>query len=119
MVSALDPKYLPIFSVLERAGFTCSVDDYRPDVFGNFVVLCSTPTARIKVTNDRGQVFVAIAKASGPWTDKETMLENLGVPRARHETKEGLWSGYDPAAQAAELELFLPRLLAAANNGAA
>ena len=119
MVSVLGPKYAPIFAALERAGFTCAVEDYRPDVFGNFVVLCSASTSRVKVTNDRGQIFVDVSVNAGPWNDKETILESLGIPRARHETINGLWSGYDPAVQAAELGSLLPKILAAANNGAA
>jgi len=66
MVTALGPKYAPIFSALERAGFSCVVEDYRPDAFGNFVVLCSAPTSRVKVTNDRGQIFVEVSGSVGP-----------------------------------------------------
>ena len=118
MVSALGPKYAPIFATLERAGFTCVVEDYRPDAFGGFVVLCSAPTSQVKVTNDRGQIFVDVSVNAGPWNDKEAILESLGIPRARHETRSGLWSGYDPAVQTAELESYLPRILAAASSGA-
>jgi hypothetical protein len=119
MLSALGPKYAPLFAVLERAGFTCVVDNYRPDVFGNFVVLCSAPSSRVKITNDRGQIFVEVAAPAGPWNDKESILESIGIPRARHETRDGLWSGYEPATQVAELERLLPKILAAVNNGAA
>ena len=119
MVSALGPKYEPIFAILEHAGFSCVVEYYRPDAFGNFVVLCSAPMARVRVTNERGQIFVDIASGGGPWSDKEAILESMGIPRTRHETRNGLWSGYDPAVQALELERFLPKILAAVGNGAA
>jgi hypothetical protein len=47
------------------------------------------------------------------------ILESLGIPRERHETINGLWSGYEPAVQASELERYLPKLIAAVNNGVA
>jgi hypothetical protein len=119
VVSDLDPQYSALVSVLERAGFTCVIQDYRPDVFGNFVAMCSSPELRIRITNDRGQIFIDLANSSGPWNDKEMILESLGIPRERHETINGLWSGYEPAVQASELERYLPKLVAAINNGVA
>jgi hypothetical protein len=119
MVSALGPPYSALISLLERSGFTCVVQDYRPDVFGNFVALCSSPKSRVRITNDRGQIFIDVATSSGPWNDKENILESLGIPRARHQTINGLWSGYEPAAQVSELERYLPNLIAAVNNGIA
>ena len=119
MVSALGPQYSALASVLERAGFTCLVQDFRPDVFGNFVALCSSPKSRVRVTNDRGQIFIDVATLSGPWNDKEQILESLGVPRERHETINGLWSGYEPAVQASELERYLSELIAVVSNGVA
>jgi hypothetical protein len=116
MVSSLGPQYSELFSVLERAGFACVVQNHRPDIFGNFVVMCSSPKARVRVTNDRGQIFIDVATLSGPWKDKETILESLGISRERHETINGLWSGYDPAVQASELARYLPRLVAVASD---
>jgi hypothetical protein len=117
MVSALGSEYSALFSVLERAGFTCVVQDYHPDVFGNFVALCSSPKSRVRITNDRGQIFLDVATLSGPWNDKEAILDSLGISRERHETMDGLWSGYEPAVQASELERFLPKLIAVVSNG--
>jgi|SRR5277367_6673512 len=119
MVSALSPQYSALVSVLERGGFTCVVQDYRPDVFGNFVAMCSSPVLRVRITNDRGQIFVDVANLTGPWIDKEVILESLGIPRERHETINGLWSGYEPAVQTSDLERYLPKLIAAVNNGVA
>jgi hypothetical protein len=119
MVSALRPQYSALISVLERAGFTCVVQDYRPDVFGNFVALCSSPNSRVRITNDRGQIFVDVATLSGPCNNKEEILESIGIPRERHETLNGLWSGYEPAVQASELERYLAQLIAVVSNGAA
>jgi hypothetical protein len=119
MVRALGPQFLTLFSVLEQADFTCVVEDYRPDVFGNFVALCSSPKARVRITNDRGQIFVDVASSSGPWIDKEAILESLGISRERHETAHGLWSGYAPAVQRLELEQYLPKLIASVNNDVA
>jgi hypothetical protein len=99
MVSVLGPPYSAVISVLERAGFTCVVQEYRPDVFGSFVALCSSP--RVRITNDRGQI----------------LLESLGVPRERHETINGLWSGYKPSVQASDLERYLARLFGVVSNG--
>jgi hypothetical protein len=117
MISGLGPQYSELFSVLERAGFACEVQNHRPDVFGNFVVMCSSPKARVRITNDRGQIFIDVAALSGPWSDKETILESLGISRERHETINGLWSGHNPAVQASELAQFLPKLVAAVSNG--
>jgi hypothetical protein len=117
MVSVLGPPYSALISVLERAGFTCVVQEYRPDVFGNFVALCSSPEARVRITNDRGQIFVDIATLSGSWNDKEKLLESLGVLRERHETINGLWSGYKPSVQSSELERYLARLIGVVSNG--
>ena len=119
MVSALGPPYSTVISVLEGAGFTCVVQDHRPDVFGNFVALCSSPKSRVRITNDRGQIFVDVATLSGPWSDKEKILESLGILRERHETINGLWSGYEPAVQALELEQYLPKLVEVVSNGVA
>lgn len=119
MLNALGSQYCAIFSELERAGFTCVVQNHRPDVFGNFVVLCSSPRSRIRITNDRGQIFIDLAALSGPWIDKGTILESLGISRERHETTNGLWSGYDLAVQASELAQFLPKLVAVVSIGGA
>jgi hypothetical protein len=119
MVSGLGPKHSAPVVDLERAGFTCQILDYRPDVFGNFVVLCSSPEVRVRITNDRGQIFVDVATLSGPWNDKEAILESLGIARDRHKTINGLWSGYEPAVQASELKLYLPKLVAAVSSGVA
>jgi hypothetical protein len=116
MVSPLGPQYSALFSALEEAGFTCVVENYRPDVFGNVVALCSSPKSRVRITNDRGQIFIDVASLSGPWIDKEAILESSGISRERHETIHGLWSGYDPAVQGPELERYLPNLIAAVSN---
>jgi hypothetical protein len=116
MVSPLGPQYSALFSALEEAGFTCVVENYRPDVFGDFVALCSSPKSRVRITNDRGQIFIDVASLSGPWIDKEAILESSGISRERHETIHGLWSGYDPSVQGPELERYLPNLIAAVSN---
>jgi hypothetical protein len=107
----LGARYGELFSVLQRAGFECIVDRYDPKVFGNFVVTCSSRDALLRVTNDRGQIFVAVAARSGPWRDKEEILEELRIPRSRHQTVAGLWAGYGPEVQADDLREFLPLLV--------
>ena len=116
---ALDPRYAALFAVLQQAGFACSVQLGDPPASGNFVVECSSTAGSVRVTIDRGQVFVDFRVASGAWVDKEELLGRLGLSRDRHATEHGLWRGYEPAVQAAELARYLPELLREATGGAA
>ncbi|HEU4420203.1 MAG TPA: hypothetical protein VFT55_14805 [Planctomycetota bacterium] len=118
-VADLGPSCARLFRDLEQAGFKLSVDDYSPASFGDFVVTCSSPKARLRVTSDRGQVFVDVASPSGGWRDKEAVLEAAGIPRTRHPTVRGLWTGYEPQVQSVDLRQHLAVLLAAIDDGAA
>jgi hypothetical protein len=110
--SALGPDYAALFAALEKTGFACSVLRYEPEAVGNFVVVCSSTAGNVRVTNDRGQIFIDFGASSGAWVDKEVLLGRLGLLRDRHPTTEhGLWRGYEPGIQAAELEKYLPELL--------
>ena len=109
-IGNLGSRYQDLFSVLETAGFDLSVEDYNQESFGGFVVICRSRTITLKLVNDRGQIFVEVALPTGGWRDKEDILADRGISRSRHETINGLWSGYDPDIQAADLRAHLPLL---------
>jgi hypothetical protein len=110
----LGPRYAPLFAALQKAGFTCVVQSHEPGAFGNFVVICSSAAGKVRVTSDRGQVFVDVSVDGESWQEKEMLLERLGLARDRYPTEQGLWRGYAPEVQATELEQHLPALLAEA-----
>ena len=107
---------LKTFGFLTDAGFSLEIETYRPDVFGNYSALFTAADLQIRLVSDRSQVFVDIALADGSWCDKEVLLEQAGIPRARHSLNEiGLWSGYREDVQARELEQYLEILKTAAS----
>lgn len=116
--SELGPGCAAIVTLLENSGFVCSVRRHEPGASGNFVAECSATAGNVRVTKDRGQVFVDFAVASGAWVDKEALMSRLGLSRDRHPTTEhGLWCGYEPGVQAAEMEMYLSALLREAADG--
>jgi hypothetical protein len=104
----LHARLLKSFGFLTDAGFSLEIDDYRPDVFGNSVATFTAPDLLIRLVSDRSQVFVEIGIPGGHWCDKELLLEQRGIPRTRHPLNEiGLWTGYDEAVQARDIEQHL------------
>lgn len=81
--------------------------------FGNAVVEYRRSNVTIQVTSDRGQVFVELTGPDAEWRDKDDMLEEIGIARVRHPTRDGLWAGYSLKVQSAELRQYLPQLLRA------
>ncbi len=114
-IASLGSKYRDLFTVLQDAGFTTSVELYSPESFGNFVVRCKSPLAELRVTNDRGQIFIDVKTDKGQWLGKERILESSGIAMSRYKTINGLWQGYEPDIQASDLKDNLPLLIAAAN----
>lgn len=110
-VKELDARYQELFDFLTSSGFECSLDYYRPDVMGGFVVECRSPSSKVRVTNDRSQIFIELAEPDGKWHSKEDLLEGSNIPFSRHPSIEGLWTGYDIDIQTAELKQYLPDLL--------
>jgi len=107
------------FGFLELAGFVLRIEDFSPQHFGNFVATYASADLSIRLTRDRGQVFVDLSAGNESWQDKEVLLEKLAVPRTRHPTVSGLWSGYEISIQALELQQYLPKLKEAVRESAA
>ena len=118
-VEQLGSRCRALFAVLAEAGFHLAVDLFRPEVFGDFIVLCSLPDATWRVISDRGQVVIEVALPDGGWRDKEEILEAAGIPRSRHGMVAGLWTGHEPDVQAEDVRRYLAVLLPPANDGAA
>ena len=109
-MDALKAELSQHFGFLEVAGFVLEIQGYSPKHFGNFVATYASPDLTIRLTRDRSQVFVGLAAKNESWLDKEALLEKIGVPRTRHPTLSGLWSGYELATQAQDLQQFLPKI---------
>jgi hypothetical protein len=80
----LRARLLKTFGFLSDGGFSLEVTDYRPDVFGNYVAIFTAPDLQIRLVSDRSQIFIDIRAGDGPWCDKETLLEQAGIPRTRY-----------------------------------
>jgi hypothetical protein len=116
-MASLRARLLKTFGFLTDAGFSLEISDYRPDVFGNYVAIFAGPDLQIRLVSDRSQVFVEIREPGGHWCDKEMILEQRGIPRARHPLNEiSLWSGYREETQARDLQEYLSVLKSAAGN---
>lgn len=116
-IESLGIEYQALFSVLREAGFDLIIESFAPESFGNFIVTCHRNDATLRVINDRGETFIDVKSSNGEWLDKERILAAKGVARSRYGTEYGLWLGYQPAVQAAELEAHLPLLISAASAG--
>ncbi len=99
------------------AGFVLEKFSDTPAAFDNCVAHYTRAVAggaalELRVERDRGQVFVELRRGSGPWQDKDTTLEHLGIARSRHpHDTHGAWTGYQMQVQAQDLQRHLPRLL--------
>jgi hypothetical protein len=108
MTETFREHLLETFGFLTAAGFSLEIETYRPEVFGNYSALFTSPDVQIRLVSDRSEVFVDIRILGGHWCDKEVLLEQAGIPRSRHPmTKLGLWSGYREDLQARDLEKYL------------
>jgi hypothetical protein len=117
-ITSLGSAYREIFAVLEAAGFTLTVTRYSPESFGNFVVACRSSAVDLKVTNDRGQIFIDLKTGDDEWLDKEKILASAGIVMSRYKTIDGLWTGYEPAIQASDLKANLGLLIKVASGEA-
>ncbi len=117
-ITSLGSAYREIFAVLEAAGFTLTVTRHSPESFGNFVVDCRGSAVDLKVTNDRGQIFIELKTGDDEWLDKEKILASAGLAMSRHKTIDGLWTGYEPAIQASDLKANLGLLIKFASGEA-
>jgi hypothetical protein len=115
-ISSLGSEFQGLFSVLEEAGFTLTVEIYTPEAFGNFRVNCRRPDANLRVTNDRYQVFIEVLVGESQWVEKERILELAGINMSRYETIDGLWTGFEPANQELDLKENLHLLIDAATE---
>lgn len=65
----------PEFSFVGGKGLTRSASDYKPREFGNaFLVMAGVPFS-IRLTRDRGQVFVDAGNSAAGWHKLEYILE--------------------------------------------
>ena len=115
-ITSLGSEYQGLFSILDDAGFTLTVEMYSPESFGNFIVDCQRPDAKLRVTNDRSQVFIEVMTSEGQWLEKERILESAGIVMSRYKTIDGLWTGYEPAIQESDLKQNLHLLIEAATS---
>lgn len=118
MSTAQAHPLLQSFAFLEHeAGFTLTEFSDTPAAFDNCVAHYTraaghAPPLDVRIERDRGQVFVELRWNHGPWRDKESFLERLGIPRGRHPSDAfGAWTGYHLAAQAHDLRCHLPLLI--------
>jgi len=105
------------FSYLEKEfGFSLLSFSDQPKAFDNFMATYSRAPIDIRIIRDRSQVFIEFRRDSGPWLQKDVLLEEIGVPRGRfpnYQVGDGdeLWSGYDIKNQSADLRLYLGALI--------
>jgi hypothetical protein len=97
-----------------ECGFDLESFEYFPEGFGNFIATFRRPDLALRITCDRSQIFVDCCADGTQWLDKERLLEDLGVPRSRFETIQGLWCGYEIDNQAKDLRKHLDRVCRAA-----
>lgn len=81
--------------------------------FGSVVVEYRRTTVTLQVTSDR-QVFIELTGPDAEWRDKDDILEEIGIARVAHPTRDGLRAGYSLEIQSAELRRqYFPHLLSA------
>lgn len=105
------------FAFLEQeAGFTLAEFIDTPRAFDNCVARYTStadgaPALELRIERDRGQVFVELRRADGPWEDKDAILQRLGIARSRHANDaHGAWTGYQLSVQADDVRRHLPLL---------
>ena len=104
----------------ERFGFLESEHGFAltdfidtPAAFDNCVATYARAPFALRMSRERGQVFVELRCGARQWHDKDPLLARLGVPMSRHAmADDGSWSGYHAAVQARDLQRHLPLLLA-------
>lgn len=107
------------FGYLEEDGgdgagshFTLTYFCDTPAAFDNCVAHYAQAPFALRLSRERGQVFVELRYADRAWHDKEPLLQRLGIPLYRHPlADDGSWSGYQTAVQARDLRQHLPLLL--------
>ncbi len=103
----------------ERFGFLESEHGFAltdfidtPAAFDNCVATYARAPFTLRLSRERGQVFVEMRHGTGPWHDKDALLARHGIHRTRHPlADDGAWTGYATATQAQDLRLYLPTLL--------
>ena len=86
--------------------------DHEPDHFGNAVAELLSPSLRVRVTRDRGQIFVDLAPAfNGEWFDVDTVL---CLVHADDEAQALIRGGQDSVGQvAAAIHRYFSEIVAA------
>lgn len=67
----------PTFSFILARGWTATTVDYRPEEFGNAVIIASGEPFSLKFERDRSQLFVEIGNEASGWFKLEYVVEFL------------------------------------------
>jgi len=99
-------EFLNEFGFLtEEMGFELKSYSEEPQAFNNFGALLQRSDLLIRITRDRGQVFIEFSIDNSHWHHKDMILNEMGIPWNRHPLSDSeLWEGYAMDIQAKELQ---------------
>lgn len=80
--------------LITELDYSVEFAEYDENTFGNYVIILRRQKDKIKITSDRSQIFVEIFDMKTGWIDKESILQNNGIPFERHKIINGLWEGF-------------------------
>lgn len=78
----------PAFSFVEGKGLVASASDYRPQEFGNAILVMAGGQFSLRFERDRGQVFVDAGGNSIGWHKLEYVLEFVDGSVTQHQLGE-------------------------------
>lgn len=89
-------------------GFELISYSEEPRAFNNFEALLQRNDLHIRITRDRGQVFIELSIDNSHWHYKDVILNEMGILWNRHPLSESeLWEGYAMDIQAKELRQYI------------
>ena len=107
----LEEEYRPLFDILVSQGFSCFLEYYAPEGMGGFIVECRSSRGNIRVSNDKGQIFVEFETPAGEWREMEELLKEKGLQFSRYPSVCGIWTGYELQNRVLDLRQYLPELI--------
>lgn len=113
VMQALQEKIRRLFSYLE-ADYGFSLTHFETDSAAatNFTARYAGEHIYILIVRTQGRVEVRFSTEGTHWSDKEALLERMGIDRSRHPiTDLGFWTGYTLEVQATDLRQHMDFIL--------
>lgn len=112
-MQALQEKIRQLFSYLETDySFSLTHFETESAVATNFIARYAGEHLYLLILRNQGRVEVRFSTEGTDWSDKEALLEGVGIDRSRHPTTDlGFWTGHTLKVQAEDLRQHMDLIL--------